>query len=226
MKLSIIMPVYNEEKTIRNIIERVFSTKFDVDYELIIVNDCSTDGTKEILDGINDERVRIFHHNQNMGKGAAIRTAIEHSSGDFVIIQDADLEYSPEDINLLIRKINEGYDAVFGSRFFNGRPEDESLIHYFGNRFLTLISNISSGLKLTDMETCYKLIRREIFNSIRIEENRFGFEPEITAKLARAKARVAEVPINYKARGFSEGKKIGIKDAFRTIYCIIKYSLF
>jgi len=226
MKLSIIMPVYNEENTIKNIIERVFSTGFDVDYELIIVNDCSTDGTKEILDGINDERVRIIHHTQNMGKGAAIRTGVEHSSGDLVIIQDADLEYSPEDINRLIQKINEGYDAVFGSRFFYGRPVDEGLIHYYGNRFLTFISNVFSGLKLTDMETCYKLIRREMFDCIRLEENRFGFEPEITAKLARAKAKVAEVPIKYKARGFSEGKKIGLKDAFRTIYCIIKYNLF
>lgn len=226
MKLSILMPVYNEEKTINDIVNKVLSTKFNAEIELIIVNDCSTDNTPRILTNIKDERAKIISHNVNMGKGAAIRTAIKNATGDYIVIQDADLEYNPEDINILIEETNKGYDAVFGSRFYYGRPQNEKLIHYLGNKFLTMFSNIFTGLKLTDMETCYKMVKKGLLEKITIEENRFGIEPEITSKLARIGAKITEVPIRYTARGILEGKKIGLKDAFRTIYCIIKYNLF
>lgn len=220
------MPVYNEEKTINNIINKVINTQFNAEIELIIVNDCSTDSTSKSLSGIKDERVKIISHSVNMGKGAAIRTALKSATGDYIIIQDADLEYNPEDINRLIDKAEEGYDTVFGSRFYYGRPQNETLIHYLGNKFLTILSNIFTGLKLTDMETCYKMVRRDILARITIEENRFGIEPEITSKLAKIGARPIEVPIRYTARSAAEGKKIGLKDGLRAIYCIIKYNLF
>ncbi|MGB9599457.1 MAG: glycosyltransferase family 2 protein, partial [Myxococcota bacterium] len=166
MLLSILIPVYNEVNTAKSLIEKVLSVKFDADVELIVVNDASTDGTEEILNGISDGRVKIIHHPENRGKGAAIKTAINNAKGDYIVIQDADLEYNPEDINLLLKKAYEGYEAIFGSRFYNGRPEDENILHYMGNRFLTTISNIFSGLRLTDMETCYKMIKRSLFELI------------------------------------------------------------
>lgn len=226
MKLSILMPVYNEEKTINDIVSKVINTQFNAEIELIIVNDCSTDGTSKRLADIKDERVKIISHSTNRGKGAAIRTALKSATGDYITIQDADLEYNPEDINRLIDKAEEGYDAVFGSRFYYGRPQNETLIHYLGNKFLTTVSNIFTGLRLTDMETCYKMVRRDVLARMTIEEDRFGIEPEITSKLARIGTRPVEVPIRYIARGAAEGKKIGLKDALRAIYCIIKYNLF
>lgn len=226
MLLSILIPVYNEANTLKLLIEKVLSTSFNADIEIIIVNDASNDGTKEVLDTIKDPKIKIIHHQVNRGKGAAIRTAIKNANGDYIIIQDADLEYNPEDINLLLIKAYEGYDVIFGSRFYNGKPENETTIHYLGNKLLTQISNLFSKLKLTDMETCYKMIRRSIFEKISIEEDRFGIEPELTAKIAKENLKICEVPISYKPRKFSEGKKIGIKDAFRTIYCIVKYNLF
>ncbi len=226
MKLSILIPVYNEAKTVENLIKKVLSTEFDAETEVVIVNDASGDGTKDILNKIRDPRVKVLHHTANQGKGAAIRTAVKNATGDYIIIQDADLEYDPSDIKRLIQKAQEGYDVIYGSRFLNGKPEGENSIHYLGNRLLTYISNIFSGLDLTDMETCYKMIKRDIFSQIEIEENRFGIEPELTAKIARNKYRITEVPISYRARNYREGKKIGIKDAVRTVYCIIKYNLF
>jgi len=225
MKLSILMPVYNEESTIEQIVNKVFSTKFLCNIELIIVDDKSTDGTLERLLQLSNPEIKIIRHDTNKGKGAAIRSAINNATGDYVIIQDADMEYNPEDINTLLKKAMEGYDAIYGSRFYNGRSEGEKLFHYLGNKLLTSISNLFSGLNLTDMETCYKMIKREVFDKITIEENRFGIEPELTAKLAKSGMRIIEVPISYNARTYSEGKKIGLKDAFRTIFCIMKYNL-
>jgi len=224
-KLSVIMPVYNESSTVAFVIETVL--KQPEVSELIIVNDASTDGTKEELERVtvSDIRVRLFHHEKNQGKGAALRTGIAHATAEIVIIQDADMEYDPSEYPILIGPILKGNaDAVFGSRFI-GSQEHRVLYfwHSVGNRFLTLLSNMFTNLNLTDMETCYKAVKREILQSIPIEENRFGFEPEITSKLAKKGIRIYEVAVSYHGRTYEEGKKINWKDGFRAIWCILKY---
>ncbi len=226
MKLSIIVPVYNEKNTISHVLERLFKLPFDK--EIIVVDDGSNDGTDKILDEIKDrsQALKIFHHPKNLGKGAAIRTAKKHIEGDVVIIQDADLEYDPSDIPKLLEPIiSNKADAVFGSRFLGGPHRVLYFWHYVGNKFLTILSNMFSDLNLSDMETGYKAIRTEIFKKINIESNRFGFEPEITAKLAKLKCRIYEVPISYFGRTYEEGKKINWKDGIAAIFWIIKYNL-
>ena len=225
MLLSVVMPVYNEIETIQDIIDIVISEK--TDKELIIVDDLSTDGTRDFLRNYKNEKVKIFYHDVNMGKGAAIRTALQHVSGDIVIIQDADMEYSPLEYPSMINPIlNNKADVVYGSRFLG--PEHRVLFfwHSLGNKFLTLLSNMFTNLNLSDMETCYKAFRREIAQKLNIESNRFGMEPEITAKIAKMKCVVYEVPISYYGRDYSEGKKITWKDGFSAIWCIIKFNLF
>lgn len=225
--LSVIMPVFNERVTLHDVIAAVL--RQDVVAELIIINDASTDGTFEVLESIEntDSRIKVFHHDLNQGKGAALRTGISHASAHIVIIQDADLEYDPAEYPILIGPILRGKaDAVFGSRFI-GSQEHRVLYfwHSLGNKFLTLLSNMCTNLNLTDMETCYKAVRRELLQSISIEENRFGFEPEITAKLARMGIRIYEVAISYHGRTYAEGKKIGWRDGVSAIRCIFKYWL-
>ena len=225
--LSVIMPVFNERATVAGIIETVLQQPQVA--ELIVVNDASSDGTREELERIknSDSRLRVYHHDTNQGKGAALRTGIAHATADIVIIQDADLEYDPAEYPILLHPILSGKaDAVFGSRFI-GSQEHRVLYfwHSMGNRFLTLMSNMFTNLNLTDMETCYKAVRREIIQSIPIQENRFGFEPEITAKLSKKGVRIYEVSVSYHGRTYAEGKKINWKDGVRAIWCIIKYSL-
>jgi len=226
--LGVVMPVYNEEKTIHLIVERVLARPEVA--ELVMVNDCSKDGTWARMQELakTDSRIRIFTHEVNQGKGAALRTGFEHVQSDIVIIQDADLEYDPNEYPRVIEPILAGQaDVVYGSRFMGG---DRHRVLYFwhrvGNAVLTLFSNMFTNLNLTDMETCYKAFRREIIQSIAIEENRFGFEPEITAKVAKLGVRIYEVGISYYGRTYAEGKKIGYRDGFRALYCIVKYNVF
>ena len=225
MKLSVVIPVYNEVSTLREIVELVQAV--DLPKEIILVDDFSTDGTRDLLAQIEREsdNVRVRFHERNFGKGRALRTGFEHATGDYVIIQDADLEYDPQDYSKLLKPLLSGKaDAVFGSRFLT---TDEHRVLYFwhslGNRLLTLLSNMATDLNLSDMETCYKVFRRELIQSIELEEDRFGFEPEITQKIAKAGARVYEVGIAYHGRTYDEGKKIGMKDGFRALWCILKY---
>ncbi len=225
MKLSVIIPVYNEASTIVQVIDAVRHCGVP-DLEIIVVNDHSTDGTGEVLDRLPPSAdLKIFHHPVNKGKGAGIRTAQSHVTGDVVIIQDADLEYSPREFVAMLRPIEENLaDAVFGSRYSGREILVDSFWHYMGNKMLTTFSNICSNLHLTDMETCYKMIRADIFKDMTLECNRFGFEPEITAKLAKGKVRIYEVPIAYSARAFDEGKKIGWKDGLAALWFIFKYN--
>jgi glycosyltransferase involved in cell wall biosynthesis len=235
MKLSIVIPAYNEGNTIHHILNKVREVVLiqQIEKELIIVNDCSRDHTEEsiqkYIESHPDLNIQYYKHEVNQGKGAALRTGIQKASGDIVIIQDADLEYDPEEYNILLKPILNGVaDVVYGSRFMGGKPHRILFYwHSIGNRFLTRLSNMFTNLNLTDMETCYKMMRREIIQSIPLRENRFGFEPEITAKLSRIKGiRIYEVGISYYGRTYEEGKKIGWKDGFRAIYCILKYGLF
>ena len=226
MKLSVIIPCYNEINTIDEILESIKKSGIN-DYEIIIVDDSSTDGTKDLLKKIKDERINIFYNECNQGKGAALKKGFEHAKGDICIVQDADLEYDPKEYEFMIEPIiNNKADVVYGSRFQSGRPHRVVYFwHRVGNGILTLLSNIFTDLNLTDMETCYKAFKTEIIQSIDINEKRFGFEPEITAKISRMNLRIYEIGISYYGRTYSEGKKIGWKDGLRAIYCIFKYNI-
>jgi glycosyltransferase involved in cell wall biosynthesis len=226
MKLSVVVPVYNERETILAVYEKI--TAVDLDKEILLIDDCSTDGTGDIIKGLEDENTKVFFHEKNMGKGAALRTGFKNATGDILVIQDADLEYDPGEYPKLIKPILEGKaDVVYGSRFASGECHRVLFFwHMAGNKFLTLLSNLLTNLNLTDMETCYKVFKRQIFEQIRIEENRFGFEPEVTAKLSKMGARIYEVGISYSGRTYEEGKKIRWKDGFSAIRCILKYNLF
>ncbi len=228
MKLSIIMPVYNEKNTLKDIILKVKASPVE-EKELILVDDCSTDGTRELLQTELYRLVdKVVYQDHNQGKGAALRAGIKEATGDYVIIQDADMEYDPNEYPRLLEPALDGKaEVVYGSRFAGGSFPHKivSFWHSMGNKFLTLLSNMFTDLTLTDMETCYKLFKREIIQSIDIEENRFGFEPEVTAKIARKGINIYEVGISYYGRSYSEGKKIGVRDGFRAIYVILKYGL-
>jgi glycosyltransferase involved in cell wall biosynthesis len=234
-QLSIVIPAYNEGRTIHLILDKVKAVQLmnDIKKEIIIVNDCSKDDTEEAVMRYQsqnpDVNIQYFKHPVNQGKGAALHTGISKATGDVVIIQDADLEYDPNEYNVLLKPISDGFaDVVYGSRFMGGRPHRILFFwHTIGNKFLTFLSNAMTNLNLTDMETCYKVFRRETIQSLQLQEKRFGFEPEVTAKISRLpKIRIYEVGISYYGRTYEEGKKIGAKDGFRAIYCILKYNLF
>jgi glycosyltransferase involved in cell wall biosynthesis len=234
-KLSVVIPAYNEEATIVGILQKIRDTKLieNIEKELLIINDCSTDNTEnEIKKFIGENpglEVKYFCHERNSGKGAALHSGISHATGEYLIIQDADLEYDPDEYNILLKPVLNGHaDVVYGSRFMGSNPHRILFFwHTVGNKLLTTLSNIFSNLNLTDMETCYKLFNTKIIQSVRLKERRFGFEPEVTIKISRIPAiRIYEVGISYYGRSYDEGKKIGWKDGFRAIYCILKYGLF
>lgn len=227
MKLSVIIPVYNEKNTVHKIIRQVLDVKLDMEKEIILIDDGSTDGTREILENLEYPNVKVKLHEKNQGKGAALRTGFSLATGDFVIIQDADLEYDPREYPILLTPLLDGRaDAVYGSRFLGGPHRVLFFWHYIGNKMLTTFSNILSNLNLTDMETCYKVFRKETLDKLTLKSKRFGIEPEITIKLARQKSRIYEVPISYSGRDYTEGKKIGWKDGVAAIYHLIRFKFF
>jgi glycosyltransferase involved in cell wall biosynthesis len=236
VKLSIVIPVYNERNTLQAVLDRVRAAQLPADgrKQIVLVDDCSTDGTRDLLKQLEaDGDLSIVYHEVNQGKGAALRTGFAKADGDFAIVQDADLEYDPDEYAKLLEPLLDGRaDVVFGSRFIGGESHRVLYYwHYIGNRVLTALSNMLTNLNLTDMEVCYKVFRREVLQQVRIEENRFGFEPEITAKVARLRlnnkpVRIYEVGVSYDGRTYEEGKKIGWRDGVRAIVCILKYNLF
>lgn len=223
LAVSVVIPVFNECDTVEEIIHRVQSV--GIHSEIIVVDDYSLDGTREVLLRLAQQSdVRVLLHGYNRGKGAALRTAFAVAQGEVILIQDADLEYNPEDYHLLLKPLELGLaDAVYGSRFLSNATQDPSRVHRLGNWLLTHLSNRLSGLKLTDMETCYKVFRRDLLEKFSLEQNRFGFEPEFTAKLAKAGARIVEVPVSYASRSYDEGKKIGLRDGLNALWCIARY---
>ena len=234
-KLSIIIPAYNEAATIHLILDKVKNVELlnRIEKEIIIVNDCSTDNTEESIKEYIDKNasvdIRYYKHEINQGKGAALHTGIKKATGEYLIIQDADLEYDPTEYNILLKPVIDGFaDVVYGSRFMGGKPHRILFFwHSIGNKFLTFLSNMLTNLNLTDMETCYKLFRTDLIKSLNFKEKRFGFEPEVTARISRVPGiRIYEVGISYYGRTYFEGKKIGAKDGFRAIYCILKYNIF
>lgn len=224
LAVSVVIPVYNERETIREIVRQVQAV--DMHHEIVIVDDYSLDGTREVLLELEKQAdIRVLMHGYNRGKGAALRTAFAQVEGDVVLIQDADLEYSPTDYPKLLAPLERGEtDVVYGSRFLANVHQDPSRLHRFGNWLLTALSNRATGQKLTDMETCYKVFRRAALADMQIEQERFGFEPEITAKLSRQGHKIVEVPISYHSRGYDEGKKIGIRDGLNAMWCIVRYA--
>src|ERR1051326_3422955 len=225
MKVSIVIPVYNELNTIHKILAAVKAVSLSK--EIIVVDDFSTDGTREILQKLNDPEIKVLFHEINKGKGAALRTGFAFASGDITVVQDADLEYDPQEIPALIKPILDGKaDAVFGSRFLSGAHRVHLFWHYVGNKILTTFSNMLTNLNLTDMETCYKAVKTDILKQMRLKTDRFSFEPEITAKLAKRGCRIYEVPISYSGRDYSEGKKVNWKDGIAAFYHMIRFRMF
>ena len=227
-KLSVVIPVYNEERWVREVVRRVRAV--DIPKEIVIVDDCSKDGTRAILKELESDEVRVFYQPHNQGKGAALRRGFQEATGDVILVQDADLEYDPAEYPRLLQPILDNRaDVVYGSRFIGETHRVLYFWHYVANRVLTLLSNMFTNLNLTDMETCYKVFRREVLQGIKLKSNRFGFEPEITAKIARRRKpswRIYEIPISYDGRTYEEGKKIGLKDAFNAFFCVLRYRYF
>ncbi len=227
-KLSVVIPVFNEAETVEEIIRRVLASEISLEKEIIVVDDFSQDGTRSVLERIKDPNVKIFSHDRNMGKGAALQTGFAKAEGDIILVQDADLEYDPREYPSLLAPILDGRaDVVYGSRFLGGGPRRVLLFwHYVGNRILTTLSNMLSNLDLTDMETCYKVFKKDVLDRIKLKSKRFGFEPEVTVKCAKLKCRIYEVPISYSGRDYSQGKKIGWRDGVAAVFHLLRYRFF